>query len=181
MVRLKLSKNPDAVGVRIKKTGMKTLKFICILGILTLGRVHAQVPMVNTEWISYMKEHKSDTVYVINFWATWCKPCIEELPYFEQLTAKYSNKNLKVILVSCDFKKQLDSRLIPFIKEKNIQSQVVFMDESNANKWIDKVDPRFSGAIPATLIVHGSSGFRYFNEGEMTFEELEKNVKPLIH
>jgi hypothetical protein len=58
---------------------------------------------------------------------------------------------------------------------------VVFMDESNANKWIDKVDPRFSGAIPATLIVHSNSGFRYFKEGEMTFEELEKNVKPLIH
>lgn len=161
---------------------MKRFKPILFVLILMAGAaVQAQVRMVNGQWIDDMSHNKSDTVYVINFWATWCKPCVEELPYFEKLTATYGGKNLKVILVSCDFKKQIESRLMPFIKNKNIVSQVVFMNESNPDNWIEKVDKRFSGAIPATLIINGSKGFRHFSEGEMTYEELETIVKPLIH
>jgi thiol-disulfide isomerase/thioredoxin len=174
----------QAISALAKKydNGMKHLKSIVLtIILLTCTVAYAQVQMVNALWIDEVKLNKSDTVYVINFWATWCKPCVEELPNFEKLTATYGTKNLKVILVSCDFKKQIESRLIPFIKQKNITSKVVFMNESNPDNWIEKVDKRFSGAIPATLIMNGSKGFSYFTEGEMTYEELEKIVKPLIH
>lgn len=161
---------------------MKYIKQVLfVIMLLAFNSINAQVRMVNAEWISHMSKNKSDTVYVINFWATWCKPCIEELPYFEQLTAKYANQKLKVILVSCDFKKQIESRLIPFTKQKNIMSEVVFMNETNPDTWIGLVDKRFSGAIPATLIIKGDTGFRHFSEGETTFEELDHIVKPLIH
>jgi thiol-disulfide isomerase/thioredoxin len=157
-----------------------TGRMLVVAFLLATNMLCAQVRMVKGDWISTMTNNQSDTVYVINFWATWCKPCVEELPSFEKLTSEYAGKKLKVILVSCDFKKQIDSRLIPFINTKNIVSEVVFMDESNSDNWINKVDRKFSGAIPATLIIQGSRKFRHFSEGETTYEELEKIVKPLI-
>jgi len=57
-----------------------------------------------------------NTIYVINFWATWCMPCVKELPYFEKLNAE--NKDAKVVLISLDFKDQLESKLLPFLKKK---------------------------------------------------------------
>ncbi|MES2778936.1 MAG: TlpA disulfide reductase family protein [Bacteroidota bacterium] len=160
---------------------MKKLILITIVLLISSQLVFAQkAELVDRNWITQMSQNKSDTTYVINFWATWCKPCVEEIPHFEKLNATYKNQKVKVIMVSCDFKKQLDTRVLPFIKNKKMESTVVFMNESNPDNWINKVDSKFSGAIPATLIINGSKDFRYFNEGETTYEILENIVKPLI-
>ena len=124
--------------------------------------------------------HKNnDTIYVINFWASWCVPCIKELPDFEKLNVKYADKNFKMILVSLDFKSAIDSKLIPFILEKDLKASVLLLHAPDANAWINKVDPRWSGAIPATLIYKNE--FRLFHEGGFTYSELDKIVKPLIN
>ena len=139
------------------------------------------IQLVDRNWISAISQNNSDTTYVINFWATWCKPCIEELPAFEKLHAMYKNEKVKVILVSCDFMKQLNSKVRPFVKKQNLQSTILFMYEPDPNTWIEKLDSRFTGAIPATLILNGQKDFRYFKEGETTFDELHLIIKPLIH
>lgn len=120
---------------------------------------------------------EDDRTYVINFWATWCKPCIEELPYFEDLQAE--NKDIKVILISLDFPDKLESQLKPFIVEKKLKSQVVLLDDPYENEWIPKIDSTWSGAIPATLIFNKSK--RIFYERSFTkislMEEIEKFTK----
>ncbi|MBT8232780.1 MAG: TlpA family protein disulfide reductase [Saprospiraceae bacterium] len=95
---------------------------------------------------------ENDTTYVINFWATWCGPCVKELPYFEDLSERYDDKPVKVILVSLDFEKQIDKRLIPFLNKKEIKSEVVLLLDPKESTWIDKVDSEWSGAIPITLL-----------------------------
>lgn len=157
----------------------KTVLFILLMYCIPFVKAQ-RVELVDRNWIAHMSQNNSDTTYIINFWATWCKPCVEEIPHFEKLNATYKNQKVKVIMVSCDFKKQLETRVIPFIKNKKMESKVVFMNEINPDTWIDKVDSKFTGAIPATLILNGSKDFRYFNEGETTFEQLETIVKPLI-
>ena len=97
-------------------------------------------------------QNKNDTTYVINFWATWCKPCVKELPYFEKIAWDYSDKNVKVLLVSLDFPDKIESQVIPFMEKNNIKSEVVLLDDPDANSWIPKVSPDWSGAIPATVI-----------------------------
>src|SRR5262245_56135521 len=71
----------------------------------------------------------NDSVLVINFWATWCKPCVKELPNFEAAREEYKGKPVKFLLVSLDFKRELDARVIPFVKTKNLLSPVVLLDE----------------------------------------------------
>jgi len=111
--------------------------------------------------------------YVINYWATWCGPCVKELPYFEQLLKAYSHYKTKVILVSLDFPKKVDSKLLPFLNKHNIQSEVVILDDPKSNIWIDKVDLSWEGAIPVTIIYRGEK--RVFWDGEFdTYEDLDK-------
>lgn len=115
----------------------------------------------------------NDRIHVINFWATWCVPCVKELPYFEQLGEKYPE--IKVILVSLDFRKAIESDLIPFIVENDLKSEVIMLHEPDANSWVPKIDPDWSGAIPATIIYRGNKS--EFYEQSFTFEELETEVQ----
>lgn len=119
-----------------------------------------------------------NTIYVINFWATWCAPCVKELPHFEKLNAE--NKNVKVILVSLDFKDQFETKLLPFLEKKNIKSEVVFLADKNYNDWLPKVDKDWSGSIPATWLVHGNK--KLFAERDFeNFAELNNYVNNFIN
>lgn len=140
----------------------------------------AQATIIRFNTVDSLLKNKSDTTPVINFWATWCKPCVAELPYFEMLNKQYAGKGVKVILISMDFKRQLEVRVKPFVEKNNIQSEVLLLDEPDYNSWIDKVDPSWSGAIPATVIV--SKNKKLFLEKDFSsYEELENTVKPLIN
>lgn len=119
---------------------------------------------------------ENDTTYVINFWATWCKPCVKELPYFEQLSSSSNGQKIKVILVSLDFSKQVDSHLKPFISKNKYSADIVLMADKKYNNWLHKVDDSWSGSIPATLLVKGSK--RHFEEKEFdSYQELSNCVK----
>lgn len=120
---------------------------------------------------------EDDKTYVVNFWATWCKPCVAELPYFEKLNEEYGEKGVEVILVSLDMPKMLEKKLLPFLEKKNLRSRVMVLDDPKQNDWIPKVNAEWSGAIPATLIYNKKD--RAFYESSMTYEELENNLNAL--
>jgi len=126
------------------------------------------------EGLEHFLKKDNDTTYVVNFWATWCVPCVEELPHFERLNKERANDKVKVLLVSLDMHKMIESKLIPFIKDKQLQSDVVLLRDPNADAWIPKVSPEWSGAIPATVIYKGAK--RNFYEKSFTYEELQKEV-----
>lgn len=127
---------------------------------------------------AYLGAKDANKTYVINFWATWCAPCVKELPYFEQLQANYAKKGVEVILVSLDFPKQVDSKLKPFIEKHDLKSEVILLDDVDSNTWIPKVNEDWSGAIPATLIYNKKN--RAFYGRTFTYEELETELKPFI-
>ena len=118
---------------------------------------------------------KSDSVFIINFWATWCAPCVAELPYFEKLNADLSNKKVKVILVSLDLKSQIVPKLLPFLDKNRLKSTVIVLSEKNANTWIPKVHPEWSGSIPATLIFD-SHKRQFYEQSFDRYVDLKKIV-----
>lgn len=139
------------------------------------------LPVVKTYTYKELKPRleKSDgKTYVINFWATWCAPCVKELPAFEKLGSAYADKNVEVILVSLDFPKQLDKRLIPFIQQKKLQSEVLLLDDINEDNWIKAIDSTWSGAIPATLIYNAKQ--RKFYEQSFDYKLLENELKTFL-
>lgn len=121
--------------------------------------------------------NKSDTIYIVNFWATWCKPCIAELPAFEKInsesTSSTSATKVKVLLVTMDFKEDLKRRVMPFLKTNHYLTEVVLLDEINGNEFINKIAPEWTGAIPATIVTkNNKSRFEYF-EKKVTYEFLK--------
>lgn len=121
------------------------------------------VPVVDFEGLQPWLETSGDTTLVVNFWATWCAPCVQELPHFSQLEKEYGGP-LKLVLVSLDFEGATRKKLIPFINRNRLAPEVVHLVDSKMNSWIDKVSPEWSGALPGTLLVR--NGDRYFHEGK---------------
>jgi len=136
------------------------------------------IQTIDFENFSTFLTKENDTVYVINFWATWCAPCVEELPVFEQINQVYKNKSFKMLLISLDFKSMKTSRLIPFIEKNNLQATVIHLYEPDANSWINKIDTSWTGAIPATLVYKGKQ--RWFKEGQITYNELYKTINQFL-
>lgn len=139
---------------------------------------NALVPVYDFDSFEPLLYKEDDKTYIVNFWATWCKPCIKELPYFEEIGENYKNQNVEVLLVSLDFSEKLESLVLPFMEKHNIKSKVVLLDDVNSNRWIPKVSEMWSGAIPATLIYNQSN--RKFYEGAFTYEQLETELKSFL-
>ena len=126
----------------------------------------------------YLLGKSKDTTYVINFWATWCRPCVKELPYFEQLAKENTGKPFKLVLVSLDFDDKVEA-VKSLLAKKGIASEAVMLADPHADEWIEQVDSAWSGAIPATVII--KDGKRHFFEKSYeSYEELKQettNVK----
>jgi len=121
-------------------------------------------------------ERTDEKVHVINFWATWCKPCIKELPYFEQLHHNYKDKNVEVSLVSIDMENQIESHLKPFLKKHNLQSRLLLLLDSKRNEWMVKVDEMWSGGIPVTVIYNKEDKL-FLDFAFSDYQELELYLK----
>ncbi|MEM8526694.1 MAG: TlpA disulfide reductase family protein [Bacteroidota bacterium] len=139
-----------------------------------------KVPVYNTfEGVEPYFKKNNDTTYVVNFWATWCKPCVEELPYFEKIQSAYAGQKVQVVLVSMDFERQLEKKLKPFLEEYKLKSAVAVLTDNKYNNWIDKVDPSWGGAIPVTMI-YNSQDRKFFGDQFSDFEELEGALKMFL-
>lgn len=141
--------------------------------------VTSSIPSYNYQELEPLLSKDDEKTYVINFWATWCAPCIKELPAFEKLRANYNEKNVEVILVSLDFPNQIESKLVPFVKKNKLKSQVILLNDPDQDTWIPKISKRWSGAIPATLMYNSKK--RAFYERSFEFDELETELKKFLN
>jgi thiol-disulfide isomerase/thioredoxin len=157
---------------------IKLIFFNLIFFLGILSAVSQEFKTYNFEEFKPLLNKQDDKVYVINFWATWCKPCVEEIPAFNQLFENYKNKNVEIIMVSLDFGASVDQRIKLFKERHQMKARIVILDDPDSNSWINKVSPTWSGAIPATLIYNKTK--REFYEQSFHYEELEKELKKFL-
>lgn len=113
----------------------------------------------------------SEKLKVINFWASWCRPCIMEMPYFDEL----NGKEVKVYFITLDHPEDIE-KAERISKKLNIKSKVCLLDEMDADKLITSISEKWTGAIPATLFV-SSGGAQFFHEQALEKPELQNFVK----
>ena len=158
---------------------MRYSSLFILIFLLSFSQIQAQsVKEIGSEALIALCSEKNDTTYIVNFWATWCSPCVKEIGYFEELHRQSSSSNMKVVLVSLDFPNTVERRVIPFLKEKDITAEVFLMTDLDYNAWIERIDPSWSGAIPATLIYNSEN--RLFLEKELTRDELFNHVTQIM-
>lgn len=159
---------------------MKMKKLLSILLFIPCLGFSQDVPVVGLKQLQEMYIQDNDTTYILNFWATWCVPCVEELPYIDQITEDYKNKKVKVILASMDGEKHMATRLMPYLEEKQLKSTVVLFSEPKPNSWIPVFSPDWSGAIPATIVRNGKLGKEKFYEKKFHEGELEEVLEGFV-
>lgn len=149
---------------------MKTyLTLIVFLLMSPLGFCQ-KVDLLTVDQLNARLNRGKDSTYIVNFWATWCAPCIKEIPHFERLQQEKRQEKLKVLLVSVDFKSRLEKSVLPFIRDRRLKNEIFLLDEKDQQVYINKIDKTWSGAIPATLFVKGEK--RKFIEKEFTYATL---------
>ena len=158
-------------------------RYISIVVLLVLLSCNNQskdtIEVVDFDGLYSKIDLSADKTYVLNFWATWCAPCVKELPHFEEINKEFKDKNTEVILVSLDFPSQIETKLKPYLKKNEIKSKVILLDDSKMNSWVPKVSENWDGGIPATLIVNPSNYNFYpkpFKKEEL-FTEINKVLK----
>lgn len=156
---------------------IKSFFYILLFSVFSISAYSQNVKLLNINQLNERIKNGKDSTYVVNFWATWCAPCIKELPHFEKLGAEHKSEKLAVLLVSLDFKSKLESNVIPFVKRKNLKNEVFLLNESSPQEFIDRIDPSWSGSIPATLFIKNDK--RKFVESEFTYEQLLTEYKKL--
>ena len=154
---------------------MKKLLLFGYLSALGVVLTAQDIPHIKAAQLSAWKNADTDTVLVLNFWATWCAPCVEELPYFEELYRKHAGADLQIWMVSLDFKSKLEKQFIPFLQQRQMKMEMILLSDQDADSWIPRVYPSWQGTLPATLIVH--NGQRAFHAEQFAnYEQLENFV-----
>jgi thiol-disulfide isomerase/thioredoxin len=121
--------------------------------------------------------HPTDNkLYVINFWATWCPPCVDELPDFQKVAGEFNSSSIKFVMISLDFPSQINNTLIPFLKKNKITLDISVMMDIDYDSWIQKIDKDWQGGIPATLFINSSKKIREFTSGQLTEKDLRKKI-----
>ena len=138
---------------------MKLSLTVCVIISVCHGISAQTVDVIDTTELMKIINEKSPKTKIINFWATWCKPCVQEIPYLE--TVNETGK-ADVVLVSLDFVQDLDVKVAAFINDYDITSRVCLLNNLDYNSWINRVDETWTGTIPATLIINSESGKRKF-------------------
>lgn len=133
--------------------------------------------IVNFDELKTIINRKDDKLYVVNFWATWCKPCVSELPGFMEVNNMYlNNPHFKMILVTLDMAKDLNTSVKNFINKNNITPDVYLLDDNKRmNEWIPAIHTNWSGAIPATVFYRNGEKLEFI-ENVIEKEELVKLI-----
>ena len=139
-----------------------------------------EVAVVTFEQLQQHIDSPSGKIKIYNYWATYCRPCIKEMPYFEEISQEYRDR-VEVYFVSLDFIEDLDTKVKPFLSKKGIVNSVILLDDIDYNSWINRINPEWSGAIPATDYVLPGNRERLFHEGSYEKEELKDQIEHLIN
>ncbi len=159
---------------------MKRILFTLVLMACTYLANCQEIPKWKITDVEKLMASGNGDILIINFWATFCKPCVAEIPSFIKIADKYKDDHVKLTLVSLDLPSYYPARIRSFAKKHRFNSNITWLNETNADYFCPKIDTTWSGSIPATLIVNTKTGFRKFFEGEIEADTLEQEIKNAI-
>ena len=145
------------------------------MGVLAFGQEIKKIKITDLE--KTIKESK--TPLIINFWATFCIPCLEEIPYFQKSVKRHEKDSVKLLLVSLDLKEDY-AKIKPLAAKRKFSAPIVWLNETDADYFCPKIDSAWSGALPATFFVNNKTGYRKFYEDQIKEEKLEKEIMAIL-
>ncbi|MEO8406144.1 MAG: TlpA disulfide reductase family protein [Chitinophagaceae bacterium] len=158
------------------------LKIYLIALFISLAAVNGFSQEIKSVKITDLEKtiRESKTALIISFWATFCKPCIAEIPYFQQEVKKHQSDSVQLILVSLDLKDYFPAKIKSFATKMKVNAPIVWLDETNADYFCPKIDASWSGAIPSSLFINNKTGYRKFYEEQLSEEKLQSEIVSML-
>lgn len=155
--------------------------FIFIVFLLPAG-LYAQdvLPLNNVKAVEALKESYKGKVLLVNFWATWCTPCVKEFPDLVKLYKNYKKKDFKVIFISVDLAEDIEGKVKPFLKKKDVNFTSYYNNFENVEELINYFDKNWEGNIPATYIFNKDGELSGSLIGNRDYKEFEKEIKKVL-
>ena len=165
-----------------KKSNKFLLKHLLIISFLFLLTAQLFSQPIKKISINELQEYinASNHPLIINFWATSCGPCIREILYFQKIVEEYKNKNAELLLISLDIPKFYPQTIVEFAKQKNINATIFWFNENNSTKLYKKINARWTGDIPSTLLINNKTKKNIFFERQLTEPQFEIEIKNLV-
>lgn len=145
-----------------------------------IEKIQTNVALLDSVALTNLISENNGNVFVVNVWATWCVPCVEEMPALVKLTDSYESENVKVIGISIDYPEEIQSKILPFIKKHKINFPIYVNDFKNDEALINFLNKEWSGAIPATFIYDKTGIQKEFLLGKHSFEDFKSAVEKYL-
>jgi len=160
---------------------MKTL--LTILSFILLARpTTADTPVILKWKVTDLESYiaKADHPLIINFWATFCVPCVKEIPYFQSTTEKYKQQGVELVLVSLDLPDYYPARIASFAGKNGYKATIAWLNETDADYFCPRIDKRWTGGIPSSLFINNKTHFRRFYDRQLTEPQVGLAIKEMI-
>jgi thiol-disulfide isomerase/thioredoxin len=131
-----------------------------------------------TELENTIKESK--TPLIVNFWATFCVPCLQEIPYFQEIANQYKSNDVSLLFVSLDMKEAYPIKVNDMAKKLKLTYPVVWLNETNADYFCPRIDTTWTGGMPSSLFVNNATGYHKFFEESLSKERLDKEIQVML-
>ena len=132
-----------------------------------------------TDFQGVLESHRGKVV-LVNLWATWCIPCVQELPDLNLLQTRYRERGLVVLAVSMDDPATLEDKVRPFFSERAPDLVSYLNSEADEYAFIDPIDPEWIGALPTSFLFDRDGSLHEQHAGRLLYKDLEKEVLPLL-
>lgn len=138
------------------------------------------VQPIDENGLQQLIAHARGNVVLLNFWATWCEPCVEEFPALIKVSQQFQPQGLQVVFVSIDEPEDIDSKILPFLKAQGVASRTYIKRTKDDEAFINAIDVKWSGAIPATFIYDTNGTLVQRLVAQQSFEKLAEAIQPLL-
>jgi thiol-disulfide isomerase/thioredoxin len=136
-----------------------------------------QIPVVDDVWLKNKINNRDGKILFVNFWATWCEPCVEEFPDLVKIYNENKNSNFEFLSVSVNLPSEIDGKVKPFLKMQSADFPVVVIEEKRSEEIINLINPKWDGTVPATIIYDENGKRKEFFAEAKSYEFFHKSIE----
>lgn len=136
-------------------------------------------PISAAEFRQLLAHHKGKVI-LVNLWATWCAPCLKELPELAKLQEQYRDKGLQVLAVTLDEPNLLETRVKRTWHERAASLPAYLQTEVSSDKFVSVIDPAWAEIMPTNYVLDRAGKLKATLTGGKTLAEFEAAIKPLL-